>query len=475
MSKRFVSLVVVLFIFSVLIRMWCFGRNGDNLEYEGGDEPWSKINLAQLWIDDPNDQFPDLNFGPLHTYLIATFLYADKDKAVLYSRYVSLLFGIFFPVLCFYLLQDIFDNKTAVFGLFLFALYPLHILLSTVSMPETIACFMVFSSVYLCMRFFAIQGMWRLVFSALALNLACMLRFECWLFVPFFPFCILLQRRSLKEVFSYGCIASIFPVFWMKVNYDSTGDIINFMHCSSGVAQFYMRDIDCMSKSLMFVSILSKTLTLCVVCFGVVGLVISLVKRNKGIMLAAAFLYMLGVFTFLSMKGAFNSFLVRYSILLGVFFLPFAAYGLAYFYERRKTYIVLGVCMLIACQMFATIKTNFSYVVMEPETQTVVRWMSENIKRDQLVLLEKGVRHPYLVLNGNIKEENTVDYNPIILQGGGHIDFSEYVKKCSYIIMSKNKWYGQLSTEVLPLLSPDDWAEVFENTTWMIYQRERHE
>lgn len=470
MNKRIILFIYMGFFLAAAIRIWCFSVNIDNFEFGGSDESWSKINIALQWVLHPEETVPDANFGPLHSYLIATFLYTNAEKAVLYSRYVSLLFGVLFPVLYFYLLRDIFDRTTAFLGLFLVGLYPLHILLSTVSLPETIACFMVMSAFYLFVRFFLARGVWRLICSAIALTFACMLRFECWLLLPFFPCYLFFARRLFKMAFLYGCVVSIFPLFWMHANYYINGNIFGFLMVSSGVAQQTMEQVDWMQRLWGFTGMLGKTLTYEVLFCGAVGLVLSL-RKKKALMLACAFVYVLCVFTGLSLKGSFDSHIVRYSVFTGILFLPFAAYGLSCFCVGRKTYGVLVVCVIIAYKLFLMLGGYLAPLHASAALKETTAWMHENIEADQRVLLEMGDQHPYILLNGDVTYDQTLIYDLTRLRRGEEVDFSEHIKKSSFIVMSKHEYDGLLRYKVLPLLNANEWERVINNKERMVYRR----
>ena len=194
--KKLLVLVMILFV-GVGLRIGYFCVNPYNMDLLRDDEPWSKINIAVRW-QNSNEPLPDLNFGILHTYIISTLWLFNKEEVVLLARLVSLAFGILLLPVYFFLLKEMFDTDIANFGTFFLALYPLHVHLSSVSLTEPIAYFLLFSSLYFLYRFIHRKKVFYLVISAMALNLSCLLRYESWLFIALFTAILFLEYRFLK-------------------------------------------------------------------------------------------------------------------------------------------------------------------------------------------------------------------------------------------------------------------------------------
>ncbi len=227
-SRRLLFFFAIAFV--VFVRVVCFP-----FTWENGDAP-SRIAMAAAWLQNPSIMSAKdcSQFGPLPIYLIAGILALWNDPYVA-PRFLSLLFGVATAVPLFLIARDLFGQRAATLTLLFFALFSLQVRGSAMSLSEVPFGFLLLMCIFFFLRFRRQARTSDLVFSALLLSLAALVRYEGWLFIPLMA---LLAIRSLKPAgfqprhlaewlepaFVFGALAGLCPLVWMVINYVQVGD-----------------------------------------------------------------------------------------------------------------------------------------------------------------------------------------------------------------------------------------------------------
>ena len=472
MEKKSLIIFIIIFLLGAGLRIGYFYLNSYNMDVSN-DEPWSKINLAMRWIYSDR-LLPDLNFGPLHTYLISALWLLNKEEVVILSRLFSLIFGILFILLYFWLLRELFNVKVAYAGTFLLSIYPLHIHLSSTSLAEVPAYFFLFSALYFLYVFINQRKVSHLVISAIALNLSAMLRFESWIFILLFSGILFLKKLRLRYTLTFLILSFIFPVIWMVLNYKYEGNPINFIMISSKVSASTMEGIPLFDRLWGFPYILCETLSfpICICCF--FGFASLLVTKRKKTIFIFLFVFSLFIYALRSIRGNYDYSIARYSLLLGLLFIPFGAIAFEYIFALRKhikLYFLIFCTAVFLCTFYSMETLNlFNRKIKIPETLThVTSWMSANINKDDKIILETGIYHPFIILNVHLYPDQVIEYN--------HFSFYEnkkslgpYINDSDYIVICRTEGrFREMISEIKDVYSGE---KVFGNADWEIFERD---
>jgi 4-amino-4-deoxy-L-arabinose transferase-like glycosyltransferase len=218
-------LVVLLLVFALIPRLAVYPTN-ENLF--GDAIP--RTELAEQWAQSPHviRSFADGpgQFGPLHLYLIGAALQvfgrADAGRAV------SLLFGVLTILPLFMLTRRYFGSRAAVWACLGFSVWGLHVQFSTTAGSEAVSICLLFVAFACLARALETHRLWFFAWAAVAMNLACALRYDAWLYVPLLALMPLLQWRDrmsglwMGVVFGLLCLP--FPLLWMWGNALASGD-----------------------------------------------------------------------------------------------------------------------------------------------------------------------------------------------------------------------------------------------------------
>jgi len=185
----------------------------------------SRTELAARWAAHPIwiSSYADgaLQFGPLHLYLMGIFLQIWPSQEHV-GRLLSLIFAVLSIAPLFGLTQRLMGRRAAVWACLAFSVWGMHLQFSTTAGSEALALFLVLTSLY----FFAAameEGRLRpLLYSALALNLACATRYDAWLLIPILSIALLFGDKdrvaavTRSVLFALFCLP--FPLLWMYGN-----------------------------------------------------------------------------------------------------------------------------------------------------------------------------------------------------------------------------------------------------------------
>ncbi|MGZ3480050.1 MAG: ArnT family glycosyltransferase [Myxococcaceae bacterium] len=202
--------------------------------------PWSenlygdavvRTELAQRWLANPHwiAHMDDgaFQYGPLHVYLVAGALALGIDREDA-GRWVSLLFGVLSVLPLWSLSRRLGGIQGAWWATAGFALWGMHIQMSTTAGSESVGLFFVLWSLALLAEGLEENRFPPLFGSALVLNLACAVRYDCWLLIPLICVLLLLGDRDrvagVTRSVCYGLLALPFVAAWMQGNERAKGD-----------------------------------------------------------------------------------------------------------------------------------------------------------------------------------------------------------------------------------------------------------
>jgi len=193
--------------------------------------PWSenlygdavvRTELAQRWLQNPHwiAHMDDgaFQYGPLHVYLVAGALALGIDHEDA-GRWVSLLFGVLTVLPLWSLSRRLGGAQAAWWATAGLALWGMHIQMSTTGGSESVGLFFVLWSLALLAEGLEENRFPPLFGSALVLNLACAIRYDCWLLIPLL--CVLLLRRRIDTVFPPGCRLDRMETVCFSLGYNS--------------------------------------------------------------------------------------------------------------------------------------------------------------------------------------------------------------------------------------------------------------
>src|SRR5215813_14177078 len=202
--------------------------------------PWSenlygdaaiRTELAQRWLASPHwiSHMDDgaYQFGPLHLYLVAGALALGVDREDA-GRWVSLLFGVLTVLPLWSLSRRLGGAQAAWWAIVGFALWGMHIQMSTTAGSESVGLFFVLWSLALLAEGLEENRFGPLFGSALVLNLACAVRYDCWLLIPLICVLLLLGDKdkvaAITRSVCYGLLSIPFVAAWMQGNERAKGD-----------------------------------------------------------------------------------------------------------------------------------------------------------------------------------------------------------------------------------------------------------
>ena len=208
--------------------------------------PWSenlygdaaiRTDLAERWLAAPHwiSHMDDgaYQFGPLHLYLVAGALALGVDKEDA-GRWVSLLFGVLTVLPLWSLTRRLSGVAGAWWAVAGLALWGMHIQMSTTAGSESLGLFLVLWTLALFAEGVDENRFTPLFGSAMVLNLACAVRYDCWMLVPLLAVLLYLGDKDRVAAITRGTLylllALPFPLLWMQGNEQAKGDAFAPIH-----------------------------------------------------------------------------------------------------------------------------------------------------------------------------------------------------------------------------------------------------
>jgi 4-amino-4-deoxy-L-arabinose transferase-like glycosyltransferase len=197
----------------------------------------SRTELAQRWLERPHwiAHMDDgaYQYGPLHLYTLAAALGSGvvKEDA---GRWVSLLFAVLTVFPLYGLTRRLFGWQAGVVAGLGYAMWGMDIQMSTTAGSEALGLFLVLWVLDLFSSGVEANRFGPLLASAAVLNLACAVRYDCWLLAPLLGLLLLLGDKDRVAAFTRGLsfllVSLPFPMLWMQGNERARGDPFAPMH-----------------------------------------------------------------------------------------------------------------------------------------------------------------------------------------------------------------------------------------------------
>lgn len=340
----------------------------------------------------------DGNSSTLYKYMIASFMGLWRDP-VLAPRVFSTVFGTLFLVPYYKTLQILFGKTVAFFSGLVAVFYPLHVIQSSVAASEAVYYFFLFAALRHFFSFLEGSGKRHSFWTAAGLlNVASLLRFESWVFIPVFFF--LLLPRSAKKAFFFTGLAAILPCLYLVLNGIVHHDIFYTFNAAGRTAQAEIADgrIPYDPALWSWAGVLWRSSGLGIVAGGFAGIALAFLTRQKRA-LAVFFLV-----AFLSMTA--NTYMIRmwhhprYSIILALFLIPYGWFLAQRFLvllkmDRKVFYALFFLLPAVNFwQMpFGAIESMFCFT--PPAIKGVALWLKENVKPDDLVIIDADLSNAY--------------------------------------------------------------------------------
>ena len=301
-----------------------------------------RTELGERWLAHPHwiHSFDDgaFQFGPLHVYLMALALELVpwREHA---GRVLSLVAGVLTVLPLHALTRRLFGWRAAVWACLGFAVWGIHLQISTTAASEALGLFLVTWTLALFARGLDENRFTPIAGSAVVLNLACATRYDAWLLVPIF--CALLffgdkdRIAAITRTMFFGLLSLPFPLAWMQGNELARGSpfypvkYIDQFHAAwfqEGVAiwgnfLYRLQNLFFWPGAALF------TLTPLVAVFGIAGMVRAWRERPDTRWLLWIAWVPTAYFTFRStVLGNFVP-LARFAVVQVALLLPFVAFG----------------------------------------------------------------------------------------------------------------------------------------------------
>ncbi len=264
----------------------------------------------------------DGNSSTLYKYALASCIYFWRDP-ILASRIFTSLFGIFLVVPYYGTLKVLFGRPVAFFSSLVLVFYPLHVIQSSMTTSDAVYYFFLFGSFY---YFFSYKGSPQrfrvLLLSALSFNIASLLRFECWVFIPVLSLLLWPKGKGVALFFMVLCM--VFPCLQLLLNQIFTGDCLYSFHKpgQAGYASIMAGRFSYDPRLWSWLAVLWRSSGPSLVIGGLSGIALAFLMRQKR-QWSVFFLLLLLAFTVNTLFARMVTGL-RYSITPALFLIPYA-------------------------------------------------------------------------------------------------------------------------------------------------------
>jgi len=459
-----------------ILRLWCFSLNSANCTPIYADEAWYKIWVALEWCR--WNQGVDLSVGLLHTYIISFLWYISQSNIVFLSRCISFIFGCAFILVYYELLKEAFYNvRVARWGTLLLIIYPLHVQLCTVSLPEVIAYFLLFSSLYFLYRYFYNQKITYFVIASVTLTLAGMLRFECWLFILFYSMLIFRHRKRFWPAVLFFSISSVYPLAFLQMCFINFGRHFYIMEKRAmfGINNMLREmNLSFLDRLIGFPQALMMTVSTSVLCACIIGCGIYVIHNRRIGVFLGLFLSVMCIFIYKSLLGTYDYHVLRYSILPGLLLLPYGGYLFERVYDKAKKIKVLWVVLIVLFSLCAheTFAMQIKYFAdpharISPSLKKTITWITHHMQQDEKILLEYGMAHPYIIIAADLSPSQLVYYDDRKFWCDAYA-IRKAVFQSHFVVVSKKE--GRFKNVIPQLISDGRGNRVFISYEWEIYK-----
>jgi len=417
MNKTKVAILLLLIIASAVRIFVIF-----NFDNKPGDSV-SHVETAISILESPHYFHFDAGTSVLYDYSLAAILYFWRDP-LFAPRFLNVIFGILIIIPFYFLVKMLFNERVAFYSNLILALYPLHTLQSGNTTSDIVYQFFFFSSLYYFFKFKQHKSsLGTLVLSAILFNIAALLRFESWTFIPLLS--ILLYKDGKKYSVLFLLLSLLLPSLWLYLCYHYTGDAFYSFTSSAkpAHAEILLRGVPYSKDIFGWIKVLSNNLGFTIVIFGLCGIIYAFFKK-KSFQLALLFLLLFSLLTLniLLSRMWHNE---RYSIILGILILPYSMLfieRMAYFL-RLKPVIVFLPFIILSLSEFKKISSSPRIympniaITLPSEIKDIAVWLKKNVApTDRIVLTSDpyDLFIPDIVIRSRISPQRVLKvYTPL--------------------------------------------------------------
>ncbi|MFA5200415.1 MAG: glycosyltransferase family 39 protein [Candidatus Omnitrophota bacterium] len=319
-SGRQNFIILLLIICSLAVRLVVF-INTDNSD---GIAMGRVVNALNILEDPALRSNFDPNVSVLYNYSLAAVLRFWPDP-LNGPRVFTMFFGVFSVIPFYFLIKLLFNERIALFSVILLILDPFHIMQSVLSTSDAAFYLFFLSSLYYLFKFNKQKSNFAFILALVLFNVASLLRFESWIFIPVLS--LFLFRNRKRYVLMFFFFSLILPSLWLYLCHHFFGDVLysfrapaNTMHIELTMLNrvYYVRSIYALGE------LLADAITPAVTILGLCGILYAVYeKKHLQLALLFALLYCLFTVNMLFTRMWFN---YRSTIFLGILIMPYAVY-----------------------------------------------------------------------------------------------------------------------------------------------------
>lgn len=263
----------------------------------------------------------DANTSVLYNYMLAASIYFWNNP-LLSPRIFTVIFGIAVIIPFYLLIKILFNERIAFYSGLLLVFYPLHAFQSGYTTSDIVFQFFLISALYCFFKFRQNkQRLGVLILSVVLLNIAALLRFESWIFIPLLP--LFLCGKKIKYPLIFFFSAAILPCVWLFFCYYITKDTFYSFTMPAKTMRAQILSQPAYSKEVLgWLRILSSNIGFHIVLIGLCGIAAAFLRR-KSFYLALFFLLLLSAYTVNSLLSRMW-YAERYTLILGLLILPYS-------------------------------------------------------------------------------------------------------------------------------------------------------
>src|SRR3989344_4299476 len=237
-------------------------------------------------------------WGLLHPLVLVILFYITGSISILVPRLLSVFGGSISIVLLFCLIKRYFNRQAAWATVIFATFFPITLFSNSVGMQEELAMPFVLASFLLWPN--------TPILAGFSLAFASMVRAEYWLFALGLAFSTLLSRKNADKAIILIASYLTIILFYMKYLANYTGSYIypikwNFLASVKGE---WFLDLPIVGEKLV-----AQTISRGIFAFGVLGALVTLIKRSKHMLL---YLYGFGNIVFIGFMVGFGSYVKGY-------------------------------------------------------------------------------------------------------------------------------------------------------------------
>lgn len=375
------------------------------------------FNLSQYWEE------TKVSSGQLSYLFLNTFFMRFLDEPILISRIITFIFGISMIFPYYLLIKSAFSQDIALISVLALSFYYNHILYSVASLAVAECLFFIILAIYFLMQYLYKYDNKNkkayLISSIVFTILATSFRLDAWPLVVFLPF-LFLKERKLKEALIFFVFSSFYIITTLYLQYKTSGNLflyslrtsclpnqgVPFMPSSLFrrlLSGFFITrpDMPSYGKYQIFIwlNTLFYTFSSLLSLLGFFGMVNAFRNKKQYIF----FMNFWSFFILLTLRQVISNHYpdVRYSYILGIFFIPFIflgvanvityirrLFGLGDFYKRKLVIIT----SLIINIYFIFVSVNFFIKELLPRMKygffirSLTSWVGKNINSGDIII-----------------------------------------------------------------------------------------